>query len=127
MIVESFLECYSTLPSYPILKRNKLINFYFYNLNFLVVTCPEVRKIDNVNILPVKCLTHPTNYNDGCAYSCKPGFEFIKGDQKRVCSHDGTWIGEELVCQGMVFFKIYSLMYITITRHKLFFLQFMAC
>eukprot|EP00111_Clytia_hemisphaerica_P006027 TCONS_00017431-protein len=66
-----------------------------------VVTCPTVRKIDNVNIEPVSCLTKATNFNDGCAYSCKPGFKFVSGDQKRVCSHDGTWIGQELVCKDL--------------------------
>lgn len=66
-----------------------------------VVTCPPVRKIDNVNIVPVNCMKKSTNFNDGCAYSCKPGFKYIRGDQKRVCSHDGTWIGNELVCKDL--------------------------
>ena len=70
---------------------------------YLVVTCPAVRKIDNVNIEPVHCMTKSTNFNDGCAYSCKPGFKYIQGDQRRVCSHDGTWTGQELVCKGILF------------------------
>lgn len=66
-----------------------------------IITCPTVRKIDNVNINPVKCLTATTNFNDACAYSCKSGFQFVSGDQKRVCLHDGTWSGTELMCRDL--------------------------
>lgn len=74
------------------------------NLSFIlshkVITCPPLRKIDRVNINPVRCLNEPTNFNDGCAQSCKSGFKFVSGEQKRVCRADGTWSGSELICKG---------------------------
>lgn len=45
-------------------------------------------------------MTKTTKFTDACAYSCKPGFKYVSGDQKRVCQHDGTWSGVELVCKG---------------------------
>ena len=80
-----------------------------FSFSHLVVTCLAVRRIENVNIYPVRCMTTTTNFNDGCSYSCKPGFKFVSGDQKRVCSHDGTWTGTELVCKGKTFISYRNL------------------
>ncbi|XP_065668355.1 sushi, von Willebrand factor type A, EGF and pentraxin domain-containing protein 1 isoform X2 [Hydra vulgaris] len=63
-----------------------------------IVTCPQLRKIDNVNVNPIRCLNEPTDFNDACSFSCKPGFKYISGEQNRVCLQDGTWSGKELVC-----------------------------
>ena len=82
------------------------ISAFTYFLVFPVITCPQLRKIDNVNINPLKCLSEPTNFNDACTSSCKPGFKYVSGDQTRVCLHDGTWSGKELLCLGASFLFI---------------------
>eukprot|EP00794_Sanderia_malayensis_P007132 gene7132-7937_t len=64
-----------------------------------VIQCPMLRKIDNVNITPLKCLNSKSNFNDGCAYECKTGFTGVSGDLSRKCKADGTWSGAELVCK----------------------------
>ena len=48
----------------------------------------------------MRCINSKTNYNDGCAYSCKRGYTAISGNQARKCQADGTWSGQELVCEG---------------------------
>ena len=50
----------------------------------------------------MRCINSKTNYNDGCAYSCKRGYTAISGNQARKCQADGTWSGQELVCEGII-------------------------
>eukprot|EP00795_Rhopilema_esculentum_P000716 gene716-10430_t len=64
-----------------------------------VIKCPSLRRVDNVNITPERCINSKTNFDDGCAYSCKLGYTLVSGNQARKCQADGTWSGTELVCE----------------------------
>ena len=33
-------------------------------------------------------------------YKCLPGFMYKAGDNVKICSDNGTWEGEDLLCQG---------------------------
>jgi len=64
-----------------------------------VIQCPTLRRVDNVEIAPARCIDSKTNYDDGCSYSCKRGYTSTSGNQARKCQADGTWSGQELVCE----------------------------
>ena len=62
-----------------------------------------------MEIAPARCIDSKTNFDDGCSYSCKRGYTSTSGNQARKCQADGTWSGQELVCEGI--FMIKDIMY----------------
>ncbi|KAJ8030547.1 Low-density lipoprotein receptor-related protein 4 [Holothuria leucospilota] len=60
------------------------------------VTCPLLNTTENAEVYECK---PPHTYNSVCALRCKLGFTFASGTEKRTCQEDGTWSGEELVCE----------------------------
>ena len=71
-----------------------------------------------MNITPERCINSKTNFDDGCAYSCKLGYTLVSGNQARKCQADGTWSGTELVCEGKNNFKFLEIHLLTISKNE---------
>ena len=64
----------------------------------VVITCPALSSPSNGTRLG--CPGNATVYYDTvCQFSCNNGF-IGSGSQVRRCQHNGTWSGQEFVCQS---------------------------
>ena len=62
--------------------------------NLADVVCPELMNPDNgqVNLLGM-------DFGSVASYSCDSGYNLI-GSVIRMCTFEGTWSGEDPICQG---------------------------
>ena len=63
---------------------------------FTPVDCGLLESPNNVTIITYN--NNNTLLHSTVQYSCFPGY-FVMGDDERVCQENGTWSGEEPVCE----------------------------
>ena len=62
---------------------------------FKGVECGQPPEVTNTNH------THEATVSGSTAhYNCLPDFIYKTGDNVKICSDDGKWEGDDLVCQG---------------------------
>ena len=111
-LATNILECGTTLylhvqvnTNLNKLESSKYFFFYFVTIMIiyciffsLVITCPAL--LAPANGTRLLCPENTTVYYDTvCQFSCNNGF-IGSGSQVRRCQHDGTWSGQEFLCQS---------------------------
>ncbi|XP_038050592.1 sushi, von Willebrand factor type A, EGF and pentraxin domain-containing protein 1-like isoform X2 [Patiria miniata] len=63
-------------------------------------SCPMIECREPATSLSVMSDCSPPFYfRDECSYACGPGYERIRGSERRICMDTGLWSGTELQCQ----------------------------
>lgn len=62
------------------------------------IKCPPLPVPDNGYFVSTSCTS---NVNSACGARCMSGYQLI-GSSIRLCQEDGTWSGQETVCQCML-------------------------
>ena len=67
--------------------------------------CPAYPVLPRTTVVPIDTLedgVDVVSFGERVLYSCHHGYREVKGSSVRMCQEDGTYSGQDLICEGIL-------------------------